>query len=243
MIISEKEWIKYRNKLSAINKKAENEFIAWIEAHGGWEALERNDVIEHAYALATRYGEASGALSAVMYDETAALSGVSVPAAEVAETATYQEVAKAINGAAKTSTSSNYLGGVVNQLVKQTGADTTLKNARRDGAEFAWIPAGETCAYCLSIAANGWKKASSKNIGHADHIHNNCDCTFAVRFDSSSNVKGYDPSKYKSLYNNADGSSSKEKINSIRREQYSDNKDEINAQKRIAYAKRIEDEE
>lgn len=242
MIISEKEWIKYRNKLSKINKKAETDFVAWIEAHGGFEALERTEVIDYAYALSTKYGEASGALSALMYDETASASGVVVPAAEVADTATYQEVAKAINGAAKTSTSSSYLGGVVNQLVKQTGADTTLKNATRDGAEFAWIPAGETCAFCLSIAANGWKKASTKTVSHADHIHNNCDCAFAVRFDSSSNVAGYDPNKYKTMYKNAEGETSTDKINSIRREQYSENKTEINAQKRIAYAKRTEEE-
>lgn len=242
MIISEKEWISYRNKLSKINKKAEDEFVAWIENRGGFEALDRTEVIDYAYALSTKYGEASASLSAVMYDETAALSGVTVAPAEVAETASYQEVAKAINGAAKTSTNSNYLGGVVNQLVKQTGADTTLKNAKRDGAEFAWIPAGETCAFCLSIAANGWKKASTKTITHADHIHNNCDCAFAVRFDSSSNVKGYDPGKYQKMYKNADGKNSTEKLNSIRREQYSENKAEINAQKRIAYAKRTEDE-
>lgn len=217
MNISEKTWISYRDKHSQINKTAETEFVTWLNSQGGWDAVDRTQAIDYAYGLSTKYGEASAALSAMMYEETAALSKVTIPTAEVAETATYQEVAKAINGAAKKSTNSDYLGGVVNKLVKQTGADTTLKNAKRDGAEFAWIPAGETCPFCLSLAAIGWKKASSKSVGKADHIHNNCDCAFAVRFDSNSTIGGYDPNKYKTMFDNAEGSTTQEKINSMRR--------------------------
>ena len=53
-----------------------------------------------------------------------------------------------------------------------------LKNAVRDGAEWAWVPHGDTCPFCITLASNGWQKASRKVLkgGHAEHIHANCDC-------------------------------------------------------------------
>lgn len=48
------------------------------------------------------------------------------------------------------------------------------------------------------LASNGWQKAS-KNLlkkGHAQHIHANCDCEFAVRFSREFDVSGYDPEEY-----------------------------------------------
>ena len=79
----------------------------------------------------------------------------------------------------------------------------------------------------------GYKKAL-KN-GHAEHIHANCDCTYAVRFDSRTEVEGYDPDKYLDMYYDSGGD-----LNEMRREFYAENKEKINAQKRSAYAKRQE---
>lgn len=123
----------------------------------------------------------------------------------------------------------------VSRLVKRAGADTTLKNAVRDGAEWAWVPHGDTCPFCITLASNGWQKASSKVLkgGHADHIHANCDCEFAIRFDHNTTVAGYDPEKYLAQYNAAGGD-----INKMRRIDYAARKDAINAQKRAAYAAR-----
>ena len=55
-------------------------------------------------------------------------------------------------------------------------------------------------------------------------------------------MEGYDPSEYKKMYDDAEGNSSKAKINSMRREIYDENADKINGQKRSAYAKRVERE-
>lgn len=123
----------------------------------------------------------------------------------------------------------------VSRLVKRAGADTTLKNAVRDGAEWAWVPHGDTCPFCITLASNGWQKASSKVLkgGHAEHIHANCDCEFAIRFDHKTTVAGYDPEKYLKQYRDAGGD-----INKMRRVNYAANKERINAQKRAAYAAR-----
>ena len=237
MYISTNDWKNYIQKLSALDEKAAQEMRKWIQSNGfsDTEAL-----IDYAYAVATKYGEGSAALSAAMYDAVAEMSGKFYEAAEVAPTPKRSEVAKAINGVTKWSKNPDSVANAVGRLVKQTGADTTLRNAERDGAQFAWIPSGDTCAFCIALASRGWQPMSAKawKKGHAEHIHANCDCTYAVRFDNKSGVKGYDPQEYADMYYGAEGDNPQDKINSIRRMKYQENKDRINAQKRAAYAER-----
>lgn len=244
MDISQADWIAYKDKLSAISETAAEEFESWLIQNGGYQNITRKKMMDMAYALSTKYGEAAASLAAQMYDEIAALSGITVPAAEVAETASYGEIAKAINGVTKKVTTDKNVSSVVARHTKMAGADTTMKNAIRDGAEVAWIPAGDTCIFCLTLASNGWRTASADSLknGHTKHIHANCDCTYAVRFDGKSSVKGYNPQKYKDMYYSADGKTPQEKINSLRRIQYQDNKDKINAQKRANYNAKKENE-
>lgn len=241
-------WVKYRDILSKLSTKAANEFrdAVWANSgrwHGaGLGAIPRNELIEYAYALVTKYSDGASAMACTFYDELAAVSGATVPAAVPAESATIQEVGKAVNGAIKNSGGNEeIISSTIGRLVKQAGQDTTLQNALRDGAEFAWIPAGDTCAFCLALASRGWQPASKKAIknGHAEHIHANCDCAYAVRFNSNFEYEGYNPEKYLRMYNSTSGSPT-DKINAMRRKAYAQNKDEINAQKRDAYEKRKE---
>lgn len=241
MKISKKAWTRYQKRMSLLSEKASAEMSAWIVSQGGYQAIQFEAAIVEAYRIATKYGEASAALSALMYDSIAELSGAVVPAAQVAQTATAGEVAKAIYGASTFSQNDDYISGIVGRMVKQAGADTTLQNARRDGAEFAWISVGDTCAFCELLSANGWQHASTDTIkgNHAEHIHANCDCQFAIRFNSNTSIDGYKPNT--KLYDETPGRTMEEKANSIRRQNYAKNKDEINEQKRIAYAKRTEE--
>lgn len=241
MTVSAKDWSAYIKKLSALNEKAAAEMRDYVTKNG---FSDMDELIDVAYGLATKYGEGAAALSSAMYDAIADLSGRLISPAVPAETASYQQVARTVQGVANTSQNPNSIGNAVGRLVKQAGADTTLKNALRDGAEFAWIPSGDTCAFCLTLASRGWQRASKAAIkgGHAEHIHANCDCTYAIRFDGKSGVKGYDPERYKRIYLEAEGTTPQETINAIRREQYAKNKDEINTQKRAAYAERMERE-
>lgn len=232
MTVSLDEWVKYRDLLAKLSQKAADEFrdAVW-SASGRWGGvglanIPRNELIEFAYALATKYGEGAAALACEYYDAMAELSGAYLPAAVPAETATITETGKAINGALKFSEDATYISNVVGRLVKQAGQDTTLQNSLRDGAQFAWIPAGETCAFCLTLASRGWQYASKKAIkgGHAEHIHSNCDCAYAIRFNEKTNVEGYDPDRYLSMYRHADGSTPQERINSMRRAAYAEDK-------------------
>lgn len=203
--------------MSAVSQKAANLMEQWISKHG---TDDRKAMLDYAYALSTHYGEAIGSLACRMYEETAAAQKAIIKAAEAAATPDYGEVAKAINGTLKRS--ENMVPSTVGRLVKQVGADTTLKNAMRDKAEWAWVPMGDTCAFCLTLASRGWQRQRSSS--HAEHIHANCDCQYAVRFDGKSTVQGYDPDEYREMYENAEGRTPQEKINSMRRTKAAENR-------------------
>lgn len=229
MKLTAQTWSEYVARLARLNQSAGQLMADYIAAHGTGDT---DALIAYAHALVTKYGEGSAELACQMYDALAAAAKAGVPAAEPAQTASYGEVARMVQA---TKASPPQMQRGVSRLVKRAGADTTVKNALRDGAEFAWIPQGDTCAFCLTLASRGWQKASQAAIkgGHAEHIHANCDCEYAIRFDGTSTVAGYDPDKYLRQYRAADGD-----INKLRRVNYAANKERINAQKRAAYAAR-----
>lgn len=229
MQIPEKSWVEYIDRLARLNEEAGRKMADYIAKHGTGNA---DALIAYAQALVQKYGEGSAELACQMYDAVAEASGIDVPPAEPAPPADYGETAKMVNA---TKQSPPLLKSGVSRLVKRAGADTTLKNAIRDGAEWAWVPHGDTCPFCITLASRGWQKASKKALkgDHAEHIHANCDCEYAIRFDSRTTVAGYDPDKYLEQYYDHGGD-----INAMRRAQYAKNKNAINAQKRAAYAAR-----
>ena len=216
MRITATAWAAYTQQLAKLNKKAGQLMADYIAAHGTGDT---DALIAYAHALVTKYGEGSAELACQMYDALAAAAKAGVPAAEPAEPASYGEIASMVQA---TKASPPQMQRGVSRLVKRAGADTTLKNALRDGAEFAWVPQGDTCAFCLTLASRGWQKASQAAIkgGHAEHIHANCDCEYAIRFDGASTVAGYDPDKYLRQYRAA-GSD----VNALRRVEYAKNKE------------------
>ena len=227
MTISQKTWNKYITMLRQINEEAAGKIQTYYVNHYlNVPNPDTKALIDYCYAIVNKYGEASAALSADMYDAIATLEGVTVPSAEIAEIASYGDIAKTVHGTLNISDNPELISNAVGRWVKMAGSDTTLKNALRDGAQFAWIPKGETCAFCLALASRGWQYASKASIknGHAEHIHANCDCQYTVRFDDKSSVAGYDPDEYYDMYHSADGRSPKDKINSMRREAYAQDK-------------------
>lgn len=239
MTITEKEWQNYIGKLGKLSRTVADKIKAYIEKNG---LEDPKLLIEYAYALVTKYGEGAAALSAQMYDVVAQLEGRYLEAAAMAPTASYGDIARTVYGTLKDSQNAEEIAGAVSRWVKSAGADTTLQNAARDGAEFAWIPSGDTCAFCIMLAGNGWQRVSKQSLknGHAEHIHSNCDCQYAIRFDGRSTVAGYNPYEYQSMYRHAEGRTPEQKLNSMRRQFYAEDREHINEQKRDAYEKRQE---
>lgn len=259
MTISNAIWEKYIAGLRKVNVAASNQFSSFMLARMPVTPAVLNELIEYAYALATKYGEAAAELAAQMYDAVATASGLVLEPAVPAATATMQEAAKTVVGTLKTGNSS-VVADAVGRLVKQAGVDTTVQNALRDGAQWAWIPRGDTCAFCIALASNGWQDASRRVLkgNHAEHIHANCDCTFAVRFNENTDVEGYDPDRYEAMYLyelDANGNvrldedgdpvwrtetSSTARINAMRRDFYAANRARIERQNVSDAVKRIE---
>lgn len=240
MEITRKNWRQYIQNLAKADDKAAELVMTYLNQHeitsdAGFEAF-----TDYFYAVVTKYAEGASEMAAQAYESIAAAQGAFIQSAIPAATPEYGEIIRAIRGTMLLSDQPKALAQAAGRLVRRTGVDTTINNALRDGAEWAWVPSGDTCAFCMMLASEGWHKASKKAIknGHAKHVHANCDCTYAVRFDGKSTVKGYDPDYYKAMYDDADGNTWEEKINSLRRKNYAANKDKINAQKRAAYKAR-----
>lgn len=217
MTISNNDWGAYVSKLRKLSDTAANKLQDYINKNG----IENTEaIIEYAYALVTKYGEGSAELACQMYDAIAETENVIVPSAVPAATASYSEIARAVNGSLLQSAAGNVISSIADRYVKMAAADTTLQNAVRDGAYWAWVPSGDTCAFCITLASRGWQRASKRVLkgGHAEHIHAHCDCQFAISLNGKGNVAGYDPDKYLKMYRDAEGNSSKEKVNSLRRE-------------------------
>ena len=242
MTISRQSWTNYIMTLRDINEKAAEKLVKYLNTHSvfvsGGTASEivinedlLKEFIDYAFAVVTEYGEASAALSAEMYDLTAQLEGVFLPPAEMADLANYGDVAKSVRGTIKTSQNFEEIAGAATRWVKMAAADTTLHNALRDGAQFAWVPSGDTCAFCLTLASRGWQYASKNAIkgGHAEHIHSNCDCQYAIRFNDRTRISGYDPDAYLAMYKGVDEQLKEEGIKITPQNR-------INAMRRNAYA-------
>lgn len=187
----------------------------WVDKNG---VEDRQKAIQFAKALSDKYGEAAASYACDMYDAIATSQNAKVTPAVPADTASWEEVGKAINGSLKQSIDGNLISGVVERLVKQAGEDTMLQNAARDRAEFAWIPDGGACAFCIMLASRGWQRASKElQHNHAEHIHANCGCEFAIRFDKDSGVIGYNPDALKKMYDEAaPGKNSATKMKALR---------------------------
>lgn len=236
--ITQNEWNRYVRLLRQLNEKAAFDIVTFMRNNllhdptsNAIESLtdaQRKELLDYAYAIVQKYGEGAAALSAEMYDAVAILEGRYIAPAEMAELANYGDVAKAVNGTLLQSSNLDEIANAAARWVKMAGADTTLHNAIRDGAQFAWVPSGETCAFCITLASRGWQYASKKTIkgGHAEHIHSNCDCQYAVRYDERTTIAGYNPDEYLSMYRHADGRTPAEKINAMRREAYADGNNE-----------------
>lgn len=222
MTISGEAFAKFAQRLSKIRDEASTKILDYINKNKFLDFADSADpealksFIDYCYGITTKYGEAAGALSAEMYDALAELSGVAAPPAVPGATPEYWEVRKTVDGVLKKSKSEKLLSAAIGRQVKSVEMSTMRKNAERDGAEVAWIPHGDSCPFCIMLASNGWKPA--RKAKYADHVHANCNCELCVRFDGKTNVKGYDPARYKAMYDGAEGNSWKEKLKSMRSE-------------------------
>ena len=217
-MLNEANFRSYVQKMHQLNVKAAEEMQSYIDDFG-FDNM--GYLVSKAHQIATKYGEGSSSLATLLYDYLAEHQGAKVPPAVPAKTATVDETWGAVQGALNEG--EGKVANAVSRLVKQAGADTIQQNAARDHAEMAFVPVGDTCAFCMMLASRGWERVGRNTKSHAAHIHANCDCQYIVRFNPSEGVAGYDPNKYKKIYYDADPSGNwKDKLNAMRRDIYAE---------------------
>ena len=243
--VSKKAWDNYTKRLEAQRLEAYNDAYKWVMRH---ENASKRNIRQMMVEVSTHHGMSTSALAATWFDQLALAEGADIVKAvpindphqlrarrmAIARNAAMPKLlAGDREGFAKA------IASAVAADVKRQASNTVMLNAIRTNAEFAWIPGGdETCAFCIAVASNGWQPASKATAlgGHADHIHDNCLCEFAIRFDKSTQYSSFDADKYSEMYKDADGRNAQDKINSIRRDLYAENGDKIREQHRERYA-------
>lgn len=220
MQISAKSWNRYISKLAAINQAAADQMQAFIDANGFDDV---DAIIRQANALATKYSEASAALTCNMYDAIAEAQGAKVRPAEPARTPTLEETVNVIQSALERAPVT--VPDETGKLVKKTSTRTMRKNAARDGILMALVPRGDACVFCKMLGSRGWEPARASKSFEA-HLHKNCRCEYVVRFSDDLEVEGYDPDAIYDEFMQYDGDWN-QKMNAMRRDQYAKNKDAV----------------
>jgi hypothetical protein len=240
--LKRRSWDRYSARQAAQREAAAKEVSDYVSK--STKALTKSAIVAKAAQTAVKHGRSAAALACVWYEHVARDAGRAVDKAVPVVVANRGRIGAMVDKAAPLLEAgavdefAKACGVAAANEVKRSGSRTMLSNARRDGAQFAWIPNGsETCAFCIAVASNGWTYARKGTIeNHADHIHPNCECEFAIRFGDDGGVSGYDPNYYEGKYDAADGANSREKINSMRRANYEKHKDEMRAYQRERYA-------
>lgn len=231
--ISDENWKKYINAMARISEEAAQRMQELMDK--GITTGNMLAIMGQAHRYASVYGEAASALACELYDDIAVAQDANVPPAEPARPVSFQEVKDTVNFAMRRAPST--IPAETGKLVKKQATRTMRKNAARDGAFMALIPSGDGCAFCKMLASRGWESARASKSFEA-HLHAHCRCEYVVRFNGDLSVEGYDPDALYDEFMSLEGSTWEERMNSMRREHYAEKKDEINAQKRAAYARR-----
>ena len=247
MRVSSRAWRRYQQAHRALQDAAKRELEEYFDSLP-WDSDEPRAMRMlqlKAVELAERYGTADATLSAGLYDGVMAAQGAHVPPAPVlppnmAYVAT--DVADAVRRATSAETARGLSGSALSGHVKRAGIRSMQAAAQRDRAQWAWVCIGDTCAFCRALGSRGWQVASKRVMAgsHAEHIHDNCDCQFAVSKPGETlDIEGYDPDALLDEYSDADpnGQGSRGQINSMRRADYTQEfADQRNARRRELYA-------
>lgn len=251
--ITADSWREYVDAHARIQAAARDELVAYFDTlpWGVNDNAAISMLAEKAVDIANVYGIADATLSAGFYEEMMLTFGVEVmPVKVVAPVPSFvaEDVAEAAFKALSIEAARVLTSGEVAGHVKRAGIETMRNAANRDGAMWAWVCIGDSCAFCRTLGSNGWQHASkSVQAGrHAEHVHDGCDCQFVVKPPGESlEIDGYDPEALEAEYFAADrGGNSKDKINAMRRADYTPEYAEArNARRRELYAKQKQAEQ
>ena len=147
------------------------------------------------------------------------------------------------------------LAGSVERQVFNSSRDTVLSNVRRQGVRYARYASANACSFCqilatrtttdlyrtersaVRVVGRAGRPRGSRKIG--EKFHDNCHCIAVPVFDGQPYTPPDYVSQWEADYANARadvGGKTNDIINHMRRAQYPDQKDALNAERRKRYA-------
>lgn len=151
-----------------------------------WKSIDPTNMTQHyddllaaVSDIVAAYGEVSAVASAEFYDAVAAGTGRALPPAELAAIAPAEQIETMLRAALgplwadtpQSAVALTRLEGGVTRLSLLPGRETIFRSAKRDGAKYAIVPQGKTCAFCLMLASRG-----AVYTDRQPHYHDHCDC-------------------------------------------------------------------
>lgn len=173
----------------------------------------RDALLEFVPALVDRYGPVAAEMAAEWYDELVEQAPGPRPfkatpvQANIAKT-DIQATTRRLAGGLWGNPLAELLPGLLastGKWVQQSGRDTIISNAKREGVRWARVPQGKkTCAFCLVLASRDAvyiSKRTASSTRDGERFHSHCDCQ-AVRIASQEDYpSGYLPDDYYAMYN------------------------------------------
>lgn len=197
---------------SALNKVSESTQsevqIAWQELGGNDPDVSMKDLVDR---IAKQIGDSHQAVSVLGSDVfTARANDLGItPKVVQPDPPPRQQIEKVVSWAKTTPDPVESVKHATDRIVKQGFRDTIQDSAEASGAAWARVPqGGETCAFCLILAARGAVYASEKSAkyradGHKYHAH--CDCVPVLIRSKKDYPDGYDPDALYEMYSKARG--------------------------------------
>lgn len=207
MELSRKNLNRYRKALDEVTRLAKRDLQAAykiLTSKGLPPEMVRDGLIEAVYGITGRYGDMAATASAQWYEEIRP-PGTFRPS--LGDTAPIDQVEGAVRAAVQHLWSPNpdqtltALMGPVQRMIEDAARDTIIKNAGLDPLEPSWarVPSGtKTCAFCTTLASKGFGYTTAEAA--AKQSHNDCRCLIVPSFEKHPKVEGYDPERYKHMY-------------------------------------------
>ena len=202
------EVVEYRKRL---HEAAIDEFLSEVD-----DSMTYEEVMEEAARIYAKYRMLGAELGAQWYDLCAELAGVSVEKAEIDFDFidfALEDTIKAFESMPPDKTIEQFFDEFMQSQIDLAFNTTGMQNLDRDylrgvrGGRWARVPVGETCAWCIMLAANGaWYKSEETALREeAGKFHRNCDCV-AVYYANAEDIADYAPylAHYKAMYYAAD---------------------------------------
>lgn len=253
-MIPQADYVAYR---ASLNKQV-NQATRLLRSHisgldfSGNSQVAANQAANYARELIELYGNAASYISAVFYEQAANRAGQIVDAQleELDEDEVMRAAMRAADSLSSGSSVEAYqkqLEAMVQRYILQQANKTSVNNAvaTKTIVKYARVPtSANPCAFCIMLASRGFVYASKESAGEMNPVHEHCSCIVVSDFGEEASLEGYDESAYRELWEQhrvirEDGSVDwMGTINSIRREQYPEIKDERNARRRALYAQK-----